>query len=660
MARYNPHHDAAPIFAAAARWRDQCLLTDGSVFFPGERIWTAENLAHVRAAFSDNPDQGSDTFLTKLKRQLNGQPDGVKHLAAELLWAMLLFPSNTGADRKRETISEILSWRSTQTPPDSELLSDQVLGGLGSTGTAYNTHRPREFAYLIDIATQLKGLDEIERRRVLSEPWALSDFLSKIAVSGTRQLSHIIQHLLFPDTFERISSGDDKRRVIVAFSNENPGVVKQMDRATRDRRLFDIREAIAQPRGNANFDFYEDEFAQKWRVEGPSDAAADETITQADIRLLVSARRHARYQQLDPDELSNYRHIHRVLDRLGQIVVRRLGGPEDYELRLTSGFTPTSGVRGAIPKDLWFGVFRRENREGFVGNPQLFMIVSGRGVELGFAAATHPSDFSNTDIKARLREAAPRIYSLLPAPASSEARSVGQALNGEWLFRRKSRLDPGHSDFPDFDSWLQHFKVSSGRTEGGGCIARYLTGSALDEADLAADVATMADTFKGMLDTIRETSEGQGSTTITIPPRTTKLFAELFAKALGEFSEARKTPLREVPELWDTMDTIKGELANLPSVQSRPHILVNGAALGSPRSAARVRYPGRGPRKTASASGDPRGPHAALGGAPGSSAQKTLERHFPVPAFRPPVGGAESRLGSSRCGRAQFAAARHS
>lgn len=265
MARYNPNHDAGPVFAAVAEWRDRCLLADGSMLFPGRTLWNTETLAQVRAAFTDGREEGKDSFLVKLRRQLDPQPDPARELTAELLWILLLFPSNTGAAKKRENILDVLSWRAAQTEPDGQWLGDNVLGGLGSTGTAFNTHRPREFAYLLDLVSRLKALSDAERSEVLGDPWAFSRFLASVPADGTRQFSHIIEHLLFPDTFERISSGADKRRVIVGLGGDPPAAAKQMNRADRDRRLWEIRQEIAASRGGADFDFYDEEFAPRWR-----------------------------------------------------------------------------------------------------------------------------------------------------------------------------------------------------------------------------------------------------------------------------------------------------------------------------------------------------------------------------------------------------------
>lgn len=287
MARFNPHHPAETVFAAAAHWRDQCLLKDGSVLFPGRSLWTAANIAQVRGAFRDGAEEGQDSFLAKLQRQLSGQTDAIRELAAELLWILLLFPSNIGAAKKRETVQEILSWRTDQQLPDSRWLDAEVLGGLGSAGTAFNTHRPREFAYLLDLISRLKDLSEEERENVLSDAWAFSRFLATVHSDGTRQFSHIVEHLLFPDVFERISSGADKRRVIVGLGGDDPAVVKQMDRAARDRRLLEIREAIGRSRGSGDFDFYQDEFTPKWRsdegIERPSVPSKQTTLPLGEL-----------------------------------------------------------------------------------------------------------------------------------------------------------------------------------------------------------------------------------------------------------------------------------------------------------------------------------------------------------------------------------------
>jgi 5-methylcytosine-specific restriction enzyme MrcB-like protein len=52
-------------------------------------------------------------------------------------------------------------------------------------------------------------------------------------------------------------------------------------------------------------------------------------------------------------------------------------------------------------------------------------------------------------------------------------------------------------------------------------------------------------------------------------------FAELLAEAIRQFADARKSPFREIPSLWASMESVKSRLQTLPSVRQRPDILVN-------------------------------------------------------------------------------------
>jgi hypothetical protein len=89
-------------------------------------------------------------------------------------------------------------------------------------------------------------------------------------------------------------------------------------------------------------------------------------ISFQDIELLQLSRSRDRYANLSSEERAAYERVHTTLGRLGHLVKDELGGT-DYDVRLTSGFHLQSGVRGAVPKDLWFGVFRRENAKEFLG-----------------------------------------------------------------------------------------------------------------------------------------------------------------------------------------------------------------------------------------------------------------------------------------------------
>lgn len=141
-------------------------------------------------------------------------------------------------------------------------------------------------------------------------------------------------------------------------------------------------------------------------------------ITRTEIELLSSARLKHRFNYLSEEERRAYRHVHSSLSMLGELVADELGSSGNFSLKLTSGFHPDSGIRGYIPKDLWFAVYPTENRYRLAANPQLFLIVSERGFEYGYGASVHPSDFSNAIAKTAVRAAAPKVFERLPSPHS--------------------------------------------------------------------------------------------------------------------------------------------------------------------------------------------------------------------------------------------------
>ena len=169
---------------------------------------------------------------------------------AEFLWLLLLFPSNIGAASKRDTVREVWSWSGDDLLAEHPLLSDPVLGGLGSAGTAYNTLR------------WLEALETAERDRILADGWAFLDWLTARPGAMNRQLTHILPHLLFPDLFERISSLGDKLSILGAMTQEAKAVWRKRPLADVDRRLLALRwEFEGQSVGP--IDFYDPELGSE-------------------------------------------------------------------------------------------------------------------------------------------------------------------------------------------------------------------------------------------------------------------------------------------------------------------------------------------------------------------------------------------------------------
>ena len=68
------------VYDAAAKWVEAALRTDGSLFAPGESIWSSTYLGELHQRFLDHPDESNATFLEKLEAQLEDSPPEVYQL----------------------------------------------------------------------------------------------------------------------------------------------------------------------------------------------------------------------------------------------------------------------------------------------------------------------------------------------------------------------------------------------------------------------------------------------------------------------------------------------------------------------------------------------------------------------------------------------------
>jgi len=230
--------NTSSIYKAADAFRQNCLLHDGSLLFEQASLWRLELLESIRNAFVDTPDEGDRSFIEKFRDQIQPKGQEVIRLAAELLAVYFLFPSNVGGFRKRQVVNEVLGWANDELPI-THLFSQAFEHGVGSGGQGYNTRRPVEIAFLIQFAIKWKGLSAAEQQDRANDPWKFQELVDGTEDAESTQLRHMLLHLLFPDDFERIASGNHKRRVIEAFI----GLVQE-EHENEDRQLQAIRRGL--------------------------------------------------------------------------------------------------------------------------------------------------------------------------------------------------------------------------------------------------------------------------------------------------------------------------------------------------------------------------------------------------------------------------------
>ncbi|WP_146207653.1 hypothetical protein [Bradyrhizobium sp. SUTN9-2] len=278
MARQVHNRDIRATLIAARNWIDTCLIGDGSLFST-DTLWTVANVEHVVRAFVDHPDEGNDDFLTKLKGQMTPATVEARRLVAEMLWALLLFPSNMKAATKRQQIREMWSLGGASLPESQPLLSDDILKGIGSGGPGFNNYRPNELEYLIALTTDLKGRSSTERNAIFGEYDDFIAWIDAVPRRGDRQYRHMLRFFAFPELVERISSNNDRRKILEGLGVASARETKEWSDAQLDKAILQLRQSLAVRYPSEIIDFYSPVLKPQW--------SGDQRVRTADGEVTV-------------------------------------------------------------------------------------------------------------------------------------------------------------------------------------------------------------------------------------------------------------------------------------------------------------------------------------------------------------------------------------
>ncbi|CAD6562579.1 McrB family protein [Paraburkholderia sabiae] len=266
MSRYIPNHpNANQVFDLGAKFKTEALLNGKSIFVPKADLWTPENFDPLIEHYVKDPivgkgDVRGEKFWEKLGSQLGRCTPSSVALCAEIYWILTLASSFLTVKYKKSKISSI--WAMARPEPISSLdasspyLSETALGGVGSTGTAYNLLMWMELAYAIQMFRSLVAMPIDERSKLLMQPWEFARWLDEMDDTEGRQFYHILAHVLFPDEFERVFSEGGKEALARHDTLSIPHA-RRSPRSTRDKALFDERVRLEREFGRS-IDYYSD------------------------------------------------------------------------------------------------------------------------------------------------------------------------------------------------------------------------------------------------------------------------------------------------------------------------------------------------------------------------------------------------------------------
>ncbi len=258
MAIEQRHGDADKrLYGLLASWCRTCLELDTSLFSSGRPIWTRSNLDALRKAFTEQPDESSDSFLAKLQRQLANAPDDVIQLFGEMLYVHLLIARDIGGRAKRDNLALVAELMDEPWSLNDELNS-ALDHGLVNTGVAYKTYRPQQLWLLIDFAIAFKEQPTEERQRLLDEPWSFKSFLEGIPQQAAYTQFNGLLHMVHPETFEDCVSREHKAAMVAAIRDRVADDTDDVDRA-----LLQIRHSLEVEAGHP-ISFYDETHRRLW------------------------------------------------------------------------------------------------------------------------------------------------------------------------------------------------------------------------------------------------------------------------------------------------------------------------------------------------------------------------------------------------------------
>ena len=302
------------VYAAAATWVERALQTDDSLFTPGKPIWSRQWLGELHERFLNHPDDSKASSLEKFRGQLRESPPEVYQLLGEARYVYFLIVSTNSGAYEQKVIDEVLGWSPSPVaiPPD---LVAALTPGIARPGRGFNLSLQYHIGFLIEFCEQWKEQRPDEQRRLFANPWAFKDFAMRVNFRSVTMQSapnkssaqrEALLHLIFPDTFEGILSGEHKEKIAKAFANYVTQPMEDVDRKLAQIRLkleaqygisddlyYSHPEILAQWDGKNTPDPW-DEFvkrAQEYLDTGRLDS--EETNYKVEIGRKVAAAREA-------------------------------------------------------------------------------------------------------------------------------------------------------------------------------------------------------------------------------------------------------------------------------------------------------------------------------------------------------------------------------
>lgn len=238
---------AQEMYAAAARWRDESLIGNNSLF-SGQHVDGRLAAAELVSAFVEQPDVGDGTFVPKLRSQLADVSTETVQVAAELLYVHFLIISTEAikGETKRGHVNDVIGFRAEGTTRIPDTLTIALMGGAANPGRGFNSYRWKMFGYLIRVFEHFKNLDIDARRSALANLASFRDSIHLVDDQTAWTQRYALEHLLFPDDATSIVGRDDRELIHSTFNppEDDQQSLEEVVRSLRPNVSFGDHEGV--------------------------------------------------------------------------------------------------------------------------------------------------------------------------------------------------------------------------------------------------------------------------------------------------------------------------------------------------------------------------------------------------------------------------------
>ncbi|MEU1845294.1 McrB family protein [Micromonospora sediminicola] len=232
-----------------------------SLFAPGRPVWGGQTAGELYHLYNERVDTGTDSFMVKLRRQLDGGSDLAIQLAAELLTLQGLPLVNLSAAKLRERVTTVLGWMREPVPVPERVLA-AFEQGTWNGGIGGHTMIWKWLADAVFVLREWWTLPLGLRQAALVDPWEWESLMGTAPIVPS--LREELLYLRFPTHFLPIVNTGHKRAIRDAFTEPHERT------SSINRDLLGITARIQSETGQP-VDFYLPPYVDQWRVkERPS------------------------------------------------------------------------------------------------------------------------------------------------------------------------------------------------------------------------------------------------------------------------------------------------------------------------------------------------------------------------------------------------------